>query len=194
MPGQPTSLTQGFLIWAAANAAQALDQVSFRSWDIAVIDLSLPGRGGLELIRKLKDAAPSMGVLVYTAHPDEQFVVRALRAGADGYVARDQPAANVIEAIGRIREGKRFIGPDLAESLARVSSGQSSAPSLDILSDRELQILHSLAARKTPTTIAVSLNLGIKTVSTYRGRLLYELGLNSTAELIRYAFQHDLVD
>lgn len=178
----------------AANAAQALDQVTLRRWDLAVLDLNLPGRGGLDLIRELKDAAPLMGVLVYTVHPGEQFGVRALRAGADGYVTKDQPAADVIEAIRRIREGKRYIGPGLAESLARVVSGQSDAPTLDLLSDRELQILRSLAAGLTPTTIAGSLNLSVKTVSTYRGRLLHKLGLNSTADLIRYALQHDLVD
>jgi two-component system, NarL family, invasion response regulator UvrY len=178
----------------AANAAQALHQVALRRWDLAILDLNLPGRGGLELIRELKDSAPSMGILVYTVHPDEQFGVRALRAGADGYVTKDQPAADVINAIRRIREGKRYIGPGLAESLARVVSGQSSTPSLDLLSDRELQILLSLAAGLTPTAIAASLNLSIKTVSTYRGRLLDKLGLNGTADLIRYALQHHLVD
>jgi DNA-binding NarL/FixJ family response regulator len=178
----------------AANAAEALDQVSLGRWDLAILDLNLPGRGGLELIRELKDAAPLMGVLVYTVHPDEQFGVRALRAGADGYVTKDQPAADVIEAIRRIRDGKRYIGPSLAESLARVVSGQSAAPSLDLLSDRELQILRWLAAGLTPTVIAGSLNLSVKTVSTYRSRLLGKLELNSTADLIRYALQNQLVD
>lgn len=178
----------------AANAAEALDQVSMGRWDLAILDLNLPGRGGLELIRELKDAAPLMGVLVYTVHPDEQFGVRALRAGADGYVTKDQPATDVIEAIRRIRDGKRYIGPGLAESLARVVSGQSAAPSLDLLSDRELQILRWLAAGLTPTVIAGSLNLSVKTVSTYRSRLLGKLELNSTADLIRYALQNQLVD
>jgi DNA-binding NarL/FixJ family response regulator len=178
----------------AANAAQALAQVSLQHWDLAVLDLNLPGRGGLELIRELKDFSPSMGVLVYTVHPDEQFGVRALRAGADGYVTKDQPADDLIEAIRRIREGKRYIGPGLAESLARVVSGQSSAPSLNLLSGREIQVLRSLAAGHTPTAIATSLNLSIKTVSTYRGRLCHKLGLKCTAELIRYALQRHLVD
>lgn len=178
----------------AGNATEALKQVGEHTWDVAILDLNLPGRGGLELIRELKDAAPCMGVLVYTVHPDEQFGVRALRAGADGYVTKDQPASDVVEAIRRIREGKRYIGPGLAESLADYVSRSGRESSPDLLSDRELQILRALASGQTPTSIAHQLHLSIKTVSTYRSRILDKLRLQSTADLVRFALEHQLID
>lgn len=178
----------------AGDAVQALKQVAENTWDVAILDLNLPGRGGLELIRELKDTAPCMGVLVYTVHPDEQFGVRALRAGADGYVTKDQPAADVVEAIRRIREGKRYIGPGLAESLADYVSGSGREASPDLLSDREMQILRALASGQSPTSIAQQLHLSIKTVSTYRSRILDKLRLQSTADLVRFALEHQLID
>jgi two-component system, NarL family, invasion response regulator UvrY len=179
---------------AAGDGPQALRLVAEQAWDVAILDLNLPGRGGLELIRELKDAAPSMGVLVYTVHPEEQFGVRALRAGADGYVMKDQPAADVVEAIRRIREGKRHIGPGLAESLANYVSGSGRDSSPDLLSDREMQILRALASGQSPTSVAQELSLSIKTVSTYRSRILEKLRLQSTAEMVRFALDHQLID
>ena len=184
----------GSVFGAAGDAAEALRLVGSQNWDVAILDLNLPGRGGLELIRELKDAAPQMSILVYTVHPDEQFGVRALRAGADGYVTKDQPASSVIDAIRRIREGKRYIGPGLAESLANYVSGSGRAVSPDLLSDREMQILRALASGQSPTSIAAALNLSVKTVSTYRGRILDKLNLQSNAGLVRFALEHQLID
>jgi DNA-binding NarL/FixJ family response regulator len=184
----------GSLFGGAGDGPQALRQVAEQGWDVAILDLNLPGRGGLDLIRELKDAAPSMGVLVYTVHPEEQFGVRALRAGADGYVMKDQPAADVVEAIRRIRGGRRHIGPRLAESLANYVSGSGRDCSPDLLSDREMQILRALASGQSPTSVARALNLSIKTVSTYRGRILEKLHLQSTAGMVRFALEHQLID
>ena len=184
----------GSVFGAAGDAAEALRLVGSQNWDVAILDLNLPGRGGLELIRELKDAAPQMSILVYTVHPDEQFGVRALRAGADGYVTKDQPASSVIDAIRRIREGKRYIGPGLAESLANYVSGSGRAVSPDLLYDREMQILRALASGQSPTSIAAALNLSVKTVSTYRGRILDKLNLQSNAGLVRFALEHQLID
>jgi DNA-binding NarL/FixJ family response regulator len=184
----------GSVFGAAGDAAEALRLVGSQGWDLAILDLNLPGRGGLDLIRELKDAAPQMSILVYTVHPDEQFGVRALRAGADGYVTKDQPASSVIDAIRRIREGKRYIGPGLAESLANYVSGSGRAVSPDLLSDREMQILRALASGQSPTAIASALNLSVKTVSTYRGRILDKLNLQSNAGLVRFALEHQLID
>ena len=189
-----TAAFPGSRFGAAGNAAEAMQLIATYPWDLVILDLNLPGRGGLELIRELKDAAPLMGVLVYTVHPSEQFGLRALRAGADGYVTKDQPACDIVDAIRRIRDGKRYIGPGLAESLAEYLSTGAPAASPDLLSDRELQILQALASGQTPTSIAASLNLSVKTVSTYRGRILEKLNLQSTADIVRYALQHQLVD
>jgi DNA-binding NarL/FixJ family response regulator len=184
----------GSVYGSAANAQEALTQISSAAWDIVILDLNLPGRGGLKLIRDLKDTSPSTGVLVYTVHPDDQFGVRALRAGADGYLTKDQPAGELIQAIRKIRQGRRHINPELAESLANYVTGAAPAKLHDLLSDREMQILRLLASGHTPTEIAGSLNLSIKTMSTYRSRILEKLNLRSSADIIRYAIMNELVD
>lgn len=184
----------GSMCGSASNAHEALLQIGSQSWDMVILDLNLPGRGGLELIRDLKDASPSTGVLVYTVHPDDQFGVRALRAGADGYLTKDQPANELIDAIRKIRQGRRHISPELAESLANYVTGAAPALRHELLSDREMQILRLLASGQTPTEIATALNLSIKTVSTYRSRILEKLNLHSSADIIRYAIHNQLVD
>lgn len=175
-----------------ASAPEALAEVASSHWDIAIVDLNMPGRGGLDLIRLLKDASPSTAVLVYSVHPAEQFGVRSLRAGADGYVSKDTPASVLLDAVRRLRQGRRYITPELAERLADQLTRSSAAKPHDLLSDREMQILQLLAAGSTPSEIAAGLNLSIKTVSTYRARILQKLDLSSSAGIIRYAIRHKL--
>lgn len=182
----------GAVLSAAGQAHEALQQLATGRLDIVILDLNLPGRGGLDVIRELKDASPTTGVLVYTVHPEDQFGVRTLRAGADGYVTKDQAASDVIEAIQRILQGRRYISPRLAECLANYVSTPEQPH--DLLSDREMQILRLLAEGRKPTEIAAELHLSIKTVSTYRTRILEKLKLSSSADIIRYAIRHNLVD
>lgn len=182
----------GAFLSATGHAHEALQHLSTGRWDLVILDLNLPGRGGLDVIRELKDASPTTGVLVYTVHPEDQFGVRALRAGADGYVTKEQDANDLIEAIQRILQGRRYISPALAESLANYVSG-STEPH-ELLSDREMQILRMLASGHKPTDIAAELHLSIKTVSTYRTRILEKLKLSSSADIIRYAIRHNLAD
>jgi DNA-binding NarL/FixJ family response regulator len=172
----------------AGNDQQALDLLRNRRWDVAVVDLSMPGRGGLELIRSLKEAQPNIRVLVYSMHAEEQFGLRALRAGADGYLTKDSPAEELNEAVRSVMETGRFISPALAAAMAlSLSIGGTG---LERLSDREYQVLQKMASGKTPTDIAEEMSLSIKTVSTYRSRLLEKLKLRTTADLIRYAIDH----
>ncbi len=151
----------------ARTAQQALDLVQKERWDVAVIDLNLPGRGGLELIRTLKHAQPRMHILVYSMYPEDQFGVRALRAGADGYLTKDSPAEEIPKAVRSILDGRRYIGPSLAAAMAQTIVAGNEEPA-DLLSDREYQVLKKMASGRTPSEIAQDLAVSIKTVSTYR--------------------------
>jgi two-component system invasion response regulator UvrY len=186
-------LFEGIHVGTADSAHAALDSLADSNWDLVILDLSLPGRGGLDIIRQMKDTSPQSAILVYTMFPEEQFGVRALRAGADGYLTKDRPESELIDAARRIASGKRYITPALADSLANYISDPSAGHLHELLSDREFQILRMLAAGKTPTDAANELSLSIKTVSTYRTRILTKLNLTTTAELIRYAIEQGLV-
>ncbi len=180
-------------IHSAGTPAEVLEKVAANGFELIVLDLSLPGRGGLDLIKQIKDLNPTAKILIYTVHPDEQLGVRCLRAGADGYVTKDRPIEELIEAIQRIIQGRKYISPHLAEILAQSVASGSKGASLDALSDRELQVLRMLASGKGATDIAETLHLSIKTVSTYRARLLEKLNLETTADLIRFALEQGLV-
>lgn len=176
----------------AEDSAQILELASAKEFDLLILDLSLPGRGGLDVIKRVKEISPATAILIYTVHPDDEFGVRALRAGADGYVTKDRPVEELLTAIGRVSEGKRYLSEALTERMANLVLNPSAAPPHESLSDRELQILQMLGAGLTPSVIANRLNLSIKTVSTYRTRLLGKLDLQTTGELIRYAIENKI--
>jgi two-component system, NarL family, invasion response regulator UvrY len=183
---------QGAEFGEATDAQQALDQLRKSHWDIAVLDLSLPGRGGLDLIRNLKDEQPSLRILVYSVHAEDQFGFRAIRAGADGYVTKDQPLEEISKAILTILKGERYVSGDLAQLLMAGVKGEH-PDHQHFLSDREIQVLRMLAAGKSPSEIGNELALSGKTVSTYRARVLEKLGLRNNADLVRYAIEHKIV-
>ncbi|MBI5280252.1 MAG: response regulator transcription factor [Candidatus Solibacter usitatus] len=176
-------------ILAVADESAVLNAAGSEAYDIVVLDLSLPGRGGLELIRQLKDLAPQCALLVYTVHSEDQFGVRALRCGADGYLTKDRPAEELIEAVRCLAAGRRYITSRMADRLAEHVASPSGLAPHESLSDREFEVLACLAGGATPTEIANQLNLSIKTISTYRARLLEKLSLHSTGDLIRYAIE-----
>jgi two-component system, NarL family, invasion response regulator UvrY len=184
----------GAVVVATDQAQTAIELLEKESWNLVILDLNLPGRGGLDAIRLFKDASPATGILVYTVHPEDQFGVRALRAGAEGYITKDRPAAEFLQAVRQVASGKRYVGPVLADCLAYLVFRPTGASAHTTLSDREHQILRMIGAGKSPTDIAGELNLSIKTVSTYRARILTKLDLSTTADLIRYALEHKLVD
>jgi len=175
----------------AATQPEALAAIEAGGWEMVVLDLSLPGRDGLTLLREIKDRSPHSRVLVHTMHPEDQMGVRALRAGADGYVTKDRPVSELLAAVRRLKSGGRYISPALAELLAVLVTHEE-VDLIETLSDREHQILRMITAGKTPTEIACELNLSIKTVSTYRARILEKLDLKTTADLIRFGLQHKL--
>ena len=178
---------------AASTVPEALDAVSEDGFSIVILDLSLPGRDGFELLRTIKDRSPACRVLIHTMHPEEQFGVRALRSGADGYVTKDRPVDELLAAVHRLAAGGRYISVKLAELLADTVARGQAKDLVHTLSDREHQILRMIATGKSVTDIGEELNLSVKTISTYRARVLEKLGLRTTADLIRFGVDHNLV-
>jgi two-component system, NarL family, invasion response regulator UvrY len=179
----------------AADGREAIRRAHETVPDVAVIDISMPDVDGLEVISQLQSYLPALPVLVLTMHEEEQYVVRAISAGAMGYVTKRSAPEQLVQAIRLIHAGRRYVSNEVAESLAqRVSVGKPSESLLDLLSNRELQVLRGLALGRTSREIADSYSISIKTVDTYRSRILKKLNLRNNAELARFALQNHLVE
>ena len=183
-------------IGEAACADTACARFRSESWDLVIMDIELPGQNGLELVKRMRRELPKMPVLVLSVHDERRYGIRALLAGARGYISKTLPADQVYEAVEKILNGGRFVSQELAESLVSVVNGErtSASSTHDHLSDREFQIFRLLASGQTASLIARELCLSVKTVHTHRSRALRKMGLMNNAELTRYAFEHDLVD
>ena len=179
----------------AADGREAIEQVKKSSPDVAVIDISMPGMDGLEVISQLRYSHPELPILILTMHEEEQYVVRAISAGAMGYVTKRVAPEQLVEAIRKVHGGRRYLTESAAEMLAlRMTRGAESTSPLDSLSDREIQVLRRLALGHTNREIAEAYNISIKTVDTYRLRLLHKLNLRNNAELTRFAIQAGLIE
>jgi DNA-binding NarL/FixJ family response regulator len=176
----------------AANGHDVLQSLELIQFDVLLLDLSMPGRSGIELIKLVKERAPKLPVLVLTMHEEEQYAVRALRAGASGYLTKDSAAAQLVSAIRKVASGGLFINAAVAEQLAFNIMPASSELPHTLLSDREFEIFHLLVAGKSITDIAGQLCLSVKTVSTHKARILQKMRLNSIADLTRYAIEHHI--
>lgn len=177
----------------AATAREALAQIHKGHFDILILDISLPDTSGLELLGQVKDARPDLPVLILSIHSEEQYAIRALKAGATGYLNKDSAADELVEAVRRVASGGRYIGTRLAEQLA-VHLAQKDVPPHELLSDREYIVTRKLAEGRTVSDIARDLDISVKTVSTYRARSLRKLNADNNAQLIRYAVAHELVE
>jgi two-component system invasion response regulator UvrY len=175
---------------ARAGLAAAIDS----PWDLVLVDITMPGRNGLGLLQDIKREAPTLPVLVISAHPEKDYALRALKLGASGYISKQNAADVLIAAVERVIAGRRFISPAVAEQLAGAVAGGSPGTSHETLSNRELQVLRLIASGKTIKEISADLALSTKTVATYRSRIAEKMGLASNVELTRYAMQHHLVD
>ena len=163
--------------------------------DIAVVDISMPGLDGLEVVSQLKVYRPELPIIILTMHEEEQYVVRAIEAGAMGYVTKRSAPEQLVKAIRQVMDGTRYLTPEASEALAlRIAKGAGSKSSLDSLSTRELQVLRRLAMGHTNHEIAEVYNISTKTVDTYRLRLLKKLNLRNNAELSRFAIQNRLIE
>jgi len=177
----------------ARNAQEAFDLACKEAWDVAVLDITMPGRSGLEVLREMRKSCPRLPVLVLSMHPENQFAVRVLKRGASGYMTKESAPEELVGAIKKVLAGGRYVSPSLAEKLATSLSGEPHQAPQDLLSDREFQVLRLIASGKTVSEISIELSLSVKTISTYRSRVLEKMGLRNNAELMRYAMEHELV-
>jgi DNA-binding NarL/FixJ family response regulator len=182
----------GIVVDEAGSGDEAL-QVLETEFDAVVLDLSMPGRSGLDLLAEIKHRHPKLPVLILSLHAEEQFAVRALRAGAAGYLTKDAAPDQLLVALTKILRGGRYITEGLAERLAADVGGTSAESPHERLSDREFDVLRGIASGRTVSEIAAEMKLSVKTVSTYRTRLLDKMAMSSNAELTRYAIQRGLV-
>ena len=178
----------------AEKAEQILAQVQDHPWDLVILDLSMPGRSGIDVLADLKRARPKLPVLVLSMHPEDQYGKRMLRAGAAGYMNKDSAPEELIKAIHKVLAGGRYVSPALAEVLAGDLGGQTDQPPHELLSDRELEVLRLIGSGKAISQIAELLHLSVTTVSTYRARILEKMHLTTTAELMNYAVRNQLAD
>ena len=178
----------------AANGEQVLEQVKKQKWDLVILDVTMPGRSGVEILGELKRLQPKLPVLVLSMHPEDQYGKRMLRAGASGYMNKDVAPDELINAIRKVLAGGRYVSPTLAEKLAMdLNTRDTGRPPHEALSEREFEVLRMIASGKAVGDIAEEIHLSVATVSTYRARILLKMSMNTTAELIRYAIENRLV-
>lgn len=178
----------------AKNGQEVLEKIRSDKYDIVLLDISMPGMSGLEVLKQLKIEKPKLPVLVLSMHPEEQYAIRALRAGASGYLTKESAPDELITAVRKISQGRKYITSSLAERLAFEMDTDSEKPLHDTLSDREFQVLRMIAAGKTITQIADNLSLSIKTISTYRTRIMEKMNMKTNAELMHYAINQGILD
>lgn len=178
----------------AATGQGAVQQVRMARWNIVVLDVTLPGRSGVDVLRELKQIRPVLPVLVLSMHPEEQYAMCVLKAGAAGYITKINAPLEIVKAVKYILAGGKFISPELATRLAEQSKPSVGKPAHERLSNREFQVMRLLPSGISMKEIASQLSISIQTASTYRTRVLKKLGLHSSAELIRYALERKLVD
>ncbi len=177
----------------AQNGGEVLDLLATGSPDVVLMDISMPGRNGLEILKDIRRLRPKLPVLILSMHPESQYALRALKNGAAGYITKDSAPEELVTAVRHAVGGRKYVSASLAEKLA-VELERPSAQALhESLSDRELQILCLIASGKTPTGIAEELSLSVKTVSTYRTRILQKMNMKNSAELTTYAITNKLV-
>jgi DNA-binding NarL/FixJ family response regulator len=175
----------------AANGDQALALVRAQDYDVALLDMSMPGLSGIDLVKRLKAEKPKLKLLVLSMHGEPQYAARALKAGAAGYLTKDSAAEQLVGAIRKVAAGGVLVSEAAAAGLLAASTGEG--PPHSRLSDREFEVFKQLAGGASPTEIARRLHLSVKTVSTHKTRIQEKLGLASTAELVRYALEHQLL-
>jgi two-component system, NarL family, invasion response regulator UvrY len=188
-----TDRVKDAVVGEAADASSALAQVQSGEWDLLIADISLPGMSGLELLKEVKRLHPALPTLVLSMHPASQFARRAISAGAIGYLTKDSDLEEFVAAIDAARHGHKYISKDAADIIVRKPSDWDTPPH-EALSDREYQVLRMLGSGRTISDIGRDLGLSVKTVSTYRARVLDKLGMRSNAELMRYAIQNQLLE
>jgi DNA-binding NarL/FixJ family response regulator len=177
----------------AANGAEALKMVARQDWDLVILDISMPGKSGLELIKLIRQAKPGLPILIFTMHPEQQYALRALHAGASGYLTKESDGEVLVAAIRKVTSGHIYFTDNVAELLVRERMPKANQLSHTSLSNREFQVFEKLVSGVRLTDIANELNLSIKTISTHKTRIMQKMKMASEAELVRYAVARGLV-
>ncbi|MCS0583960.1 response regulator transcription factor [Massilia pinisoli] len=177
----------------AADAQQALVLLRQEAFDVALLDITMPGMNGLDLLRHLHNDYPGMAVLILSTYAEEIYAVRALKQGAAGYLTKDAPTAVLVDAVRRAAGGRKYVSPSLVEKLASLVSGDAAAAGHEALSNRELEVFKLIALGEPLVQIGEKLHLSPNTVTTYRARILDKMGMSSNAELTRYALEHRII-
>ncbi len=183
----------GAYIAEASDGGEALEAVWHEAWDLVILDLSLPGRCGLDVLKEIRGFRPRLPVLVLSVHPEREFAARAIRGGAAGYLTKGSTSDVLVAAIQKVLDGGKYISASMGEALADGLTLDSSKPLHEALSDREYEVLLSIASGKTVGDIAEDVHLSVKTISTYRARILEKMRMRNNAELTRYGVQQRLV-
>ena len=178
----------------ATNAQEAIERVWRENWDVVVLDITMPGRSGLEVLKEIRKSRPKLPVLVLSMHPEDQFAMRLLKIGASGYMTKESAPNELVGAVRKVIAGGRYVSPSLAEKMASYLAIDVQTPPHERLSDREFLVLRLIASGKTPTVIARELALSVKTISTHRTRILKKMDLKTNSELTHYAIRNGLVE
>lgn len=178
----------------ATNGREALEKVRAQSWDVLVLDITMPGRSGLDILKDIRQTHSDLPVLVLSMHAEEQFATRMLRAGASGYLNKESAPDELVKAIRKVHAGGKYVSATQAERMVSELTGDPNKAPHELLSDREYEILCRIASGKTPTEIAKELTLSVKTVSTYRSRIMEKMHLTTNAQLTHYAIKRGLVE
>ena len=182
------------VVGEAENGHEVLARVRALDFDVLLLDMSMPGKSGIELIKQVHAEKPKLRILVLSMHEEEQYAVRAIKAGACGYLTKDSASAQIVSAIRKVAGGGAFITDSVAQQLALGAMPQAEGPPHSALSDREFQVFRELVSGKAVSDIAAQLNLSVKTVSTHKARIMQKMNMSNPAELIRYAIHHRVVD
>jgi DNA-binding NarL/FixJ family response regulator len=177
----------------ASNGEEALNKALKNDYDVVVLDISMPGRGGLDVLKQLKSHRHKLPVLILSMYPEDQYALRVLKAGAAGYLNKESAPDELINAIKKVSNGMKYVSSHLAEEIAVALEYDAERPIQETLSDREFQVLCMIASGKSVKEIAEEMSLSMKTISTYRARILEKMRMRSNAELTRYAIKNQLV-
>ena len=178
----------------AATGEEGLEMVWNHDWDVVLMDITMPGRGGLDVLKDIKHAKPKLPVIVLSMHSEDQYAIRSLKLGACGYVRKDGVGQELVQAVTTALSGSRYITPSIAQKLALHLQHEQEGPPHDALADREYQVMCLIALGKTVSEIASELSLSVKTISTHRARILKKLNVANNSQIMRYAVSHGLVD
>lgn len=181
------------LIEEVADAEDLLKRILKEEWDVVITDISMPGRSGLDVLQQIRQSHPKLPILILSMHPEDQYAIRVLKAGASGYLNKDSAPEELVKAIDRVMLGKKYITPSIAEKLATALDQDAEKFTHEYLSDREFEVLKLLAAGKSVSEIAARISLSATTISTYRARIMTKMNLKTNADLTLYSIEHKLI-